>query len=108
MNHKNIFLAAAILNFVIAEAIIFGFFSTHGLNLGLFGAQAFLTHGGALAWADVLGSSFVFWGIAALEDRKHNIGKLWLYVLLNLCVGLCVALPLFWWARERRIEAARQ
>ena len=97
---RNIFLAAAVVNLVIALSIMFGFCATHGLNLGLFGAQAFLTHGGALAWADVLGASFVFWGIMQLDARGRGVKHLWIFMLVNLFIGLSVALPAYWFVRE--------
>jgi len=50
--------------------------------------------------ADLLISSFVFW--AFMFTRKDNGPQPWLFIALNLCIGLSCALPAYLFANERR------
>jgi hypothetical protein len=50
--------------------------------------------------ADLLISSLVFWVFLWHESRRAGVARSWLYVLVNLTIGLSCALPLFLWARE--------
>jgi len=48
--------------------------------------------------ADLLISSFVFW--AFMFQRKEAGPQPWLFIVLNLCIGLSCALPAYLFARE--------
>lgn len=51
--------------------------------------------------ADLLISSFVFWGWMFSEQGRNGGPRPWLYILLNLVIGLSCALPLYLWSRGR-------
>lgn len=51
--------------------------------------------------SDLLISSATFWVVLFTESRRSGVSRPWLYVLLNLVVGLSCALPYWLWARER-------
>ena len=44
--------------------------------------------------ADLLISSLVFWIFAFAETRRGALSRPWLYVAINLAIGLSCALPL--------------
>ena len=96
-----------VIGIVLSEAVLFLFFRQYGFDLAEFGRQGFASPGAALAWIDILLSSFVFWGFMAREARKYQIGYLWVFVAMNLLIGLCAALPAFLYVRQGRIEQDR-
>ena len=56
--------------------------------------------------ADLLITSLVFWVLLFPEARRSGVARPWVYVLVNLTIGLSCALPLFLWARERAAARA--
>ncbi|HWQ33756.1 MAG TPA: DUF2834 domain-containing protein [Blastocatellia bacterium] len=60
-----------------------------------------------LVMTDLLISSVVFWIWMFREGSRPGIGNRWIYVALTLAVGLCFALPLFLYVRERKLEASK-
>lgn len=53
--------------------------------------------------ADLLVSSLVFWVFLFREARHTGVARPWVYVAVNLLIGLSCALPLFLWARQRAL-----
>jgi ABC-type amino acid transport system permease subunit len=101
---RNIYAGAAIIGFLISISLIGLFAVEYGLNLGLFFQQLFNNYVSTLFALDLIVSSVVFWFFLFKEARKHQIKKAWFFVVLNLLIGLCFALPLFLYIREARIE----
>jgi hypothetical protein len=60
----------------------------------------------ALLGVDLVVSSLVFWVWVFHEARRLRLPHPWVFVLANLVVGLCFALPLFLYFRQRRLERA--
>jgi drug/metabolite transporter (DMT)-like permease len=54
-----------------------------------------------LAIFDLFASSFLFWAFMAKDAPQHGMRRLWIYVVLNLCVGLITAMGLYFYSRER-------
>jgi hypothetical protein len=53
---------------------------------------------------DLLVTSLVFWIYLFGEAKRVGIQQRWVFVALNLVIGLSCALPLFLWARERALS----
>ncbi len=53
--------------------------------------------------ADVLWSATVFMVFAVVEGRRAGVRPLWLAPLIVFVAGLCCALPLFLYLRERAL-----
>ncbi|HYY55771.1 MAG TPA: DUF2834 domain-containing protein [Pyrinomonadaceae bacterium] len=102
-----LYLIAAILGTVLPLSQVLPFFSAHGLDMPLFFRQLFQNDVSAFFGVDVIISSFVLWLFVFSEGRRRGMSNLWLYVVCNLTVGVCLALPLFLFFRERKINAAR-
>jgi Terpene cyclase DEP1 len=102
---KTIHLFLTVVGFAAAFAIIGGFTAQFGLDIPRFFQPALMLDAGGLGWADILLSSFTFWAFLAAESKRLGIKHVWLFVVLNLCVGLCPALPLFLYLREARLTA---
>ncbi len=55
---------------------------------------------------DVIVSSLALWLFVFSEGRRQRkMGKLWVYVICNLLVGVSLAFPLFLFFRERKLQA---
>lgn len=102
---KKVYLLLTDIGLIAPLVLVALFLREYGWNPALFWQQLWASHGSTLAMTDLVLSSVVFWIWMVREARRHKIGHLWLYVLLNLGVGLCLALPLFLFVRERKIEA---
>lgn len=102
---KPIYLLGAILGTVIPYTFLFQFLQQNGFDLSLFVQQAFANPVATLFVLDLFISSFVFWVYLFGEGRRLAMRHLWLYVLLNLLVGLSLALPLFLYFREDALAA---
>lgn len=53
---------------------------------------------------DVIVSSLALWLLVFSEGRRRGMRNLWLYVVCNLTVGVSLALPLFLFFRERKLN----
>lgn len=101
MNLKTTYLIMAILGAVIPLAFFVDFFAAQGIDLLSF-IQALFSNGAAGGFtADLLISSFVFW--AFMFSRKQG-PKPWLFIAMNLCIGLSLALPAYLWASTPATE----
>lgn len=94
------FLILMILGTVIPYSWFGPFLMEHGLNLSLFLEQMLANQiAGFFAW-DVILSSVVFLGWVAREAIRGHVRHWWIYPVMNLTVGLSLALPAFLYARE--------
>jgi len=98
MDLRITYLAMAILGTVVPAYFLVNYFLVEGLDLVLF-LQALYVNGAAGGLSsDLFISSFVFW---IYMFSKKNGPKPWLFIVLNLFVGLSLALPLYLWVNEK-------
>ena len=102
MSKRAIYLVLAIVGAVIPWFFFYGFFQAEGLG-GDFVGSLFVNGAAGGFSADVLISSVVFWIFLFPEARRAGVPRPWIFVVLNLLIGLSCALPLFLWARAGRI-----
>lgn len=104
MNRATLYLVLALLGLALQVAIFAVFLGEHGLDLGELGEQAVDTTIAVLALTDLLltGTVVLLWMPA--EAKRVGIDRWWLFGLAA-AGGVCFALPLFLWARERKLEA---
>ncbi len=98
-----IYLVLCILGFVLPYSQLIPFFAENGLNLSLFWSQLFANRISSDFAFDLLISSVVFWIFVYREGRRLSLKSLWVYILLNLIIGLSFALPLFLWVRSNHL-----
>ena len=101
---KTIYLIGAIVGTVLPYYFLIQFLLQYGFDLPLFVAQLFANPIATMFAVDLFISSFVFWVFLYAEGRRLAMGSLWVYVVLNLAVGLSLALPLFLYFREGVME----
>lgn len=102
---KIAYLLAAILGTVVPYAFFGNFMLEHDANLNEFVRQLFANSPASGFTADLLITSTVFWLWSFQESRRMGMRNWWIYVLLNLTVGLSCALPLFLFFRQPRVES---
>ena len=101
---KTIYLLGAIAGTVLPYYFLIQFLLQYGFDLPLFVQQMFANPIATMFTVDLFISSFVFWVFLYAEGRRLEMGNLWVYVVLNLSVGLSLALPLFLYFREGAME----
>ncbi len=94
---KSLYLVLAIAGAIIPYLFFIDHFSTTGFGLGDFIGGWFANSAAGGATADLLISSLVFW--TYLIARKAS--NLWIYVLINVTIGLSCALPLYLYMSQR-------
>jgi Terpene cyclase DEP1 len=76
----------------------------HGMNLSLFVRELFANRISAFFGMDVLVSAVVLVVFMRGESARLSIRRRWLPVLAVLLVGVSLALPLFLYMRESRLD----
>ena len=103
---RAFYLIAAVLGFILPYIFFIQFLAENGLNLALFVQQMFASPIAGFFSMDVIISSIVFWAFLFSEGRRLAMQRLWIYVLLNLLMGVSFALPVFLYVREGKIQQA--
>jgi hypothetical protein len=76
----------------------------HGMNLPLFVRELFANRISAFFGIDVLVSAVVLLVFMRVESTRVQIHKRWLPTVAMLFVGVSLALPMFLYMREIRLE----
>ena len=100
---KNLYLVLAIVGAVVPYLFFFQFFGQAGIDLPAFVGALFVNGAAGGFTADLLITSLVFW--IYIFSRKEGPAP-WLFVVLNLTIGLSCALPAYLYASMRASEAA--
>ena len=98
------YLGMAAVGTVLPYVFFIDYFQTHGAALGGFVASLFANGAAGGFSADLLVSSCVFWAFVWQDHQRAGVRRPWLYVLLNLSIGLSCALPLYLFSRGRPAE----
>lgn len=98
---KKLYLVLAVVGAIVPYIFFFQFFQTEGLGLAAF-VEALFVNGAAGGFsADLLFSSFVFWLFMFTQQKRSKGPTPYLFILLNLAIGLSCALPAYLYAREK-------
>ena len=76
----------------------------HGMNLPLFVRELFVNRISAFFGMDVLVSAVVLVVFMRVESGRIQIHQRWLPIVAMLLVGVSLALPMFLYMREIRLE----
>jgi hypothetical protein len=104
---RQFYLVVAVIGAIVPYYFLGSFLVEYGFDMPLFFQQAWATPSSRMWVADLVISSVAFWGFLFTEGPRRGISHLWVYVVLNLLIGLSLALPLFLYVREGRLERAR-
>lgn len=104
MKLKTVYLLMAIMGAIVPYVFFGSFVMAEGLDVLLF-IQGVFANGAASGFAaDLFISSFVFW--AFMFSRQRTGPKPWIFIVINLTVGLSCALPAYLWASEPNLANA--
>lgn len=99
---KTTYLLLAIAGAILPYVFFIDFFVAEGMALPTFLSALFVNGAAGGATADLLVSSAVFWVYLLASGAQRT----WLYILVNLAIGLSCALPL--WLFMREVDKERQ
>jgi hypothetical protein len=102
---RGLYLVLAVVGAIAPIVLGAVFVSRHGLDAGEAGRQILASPTATLAFIDLSVASFAFWAWLASEGPRVGLRR-WPFVVANLLVGLCFALPLFLYLRSGRLERA--
>ena len=97
---KNLYLIAAVVGALVPYAFFFNFIQLSGINISEFAAALFVNGAAGGFSADLLISSFVFWGFMFQQQQKGGASP-WIFIALNLLIGLSCALPAYLYVRAK-------
>ncbi|MCJ8311336.1 MAG: DUF2834 domain-containing protein [Saccharospirillaceae bacterium] len=100
---KNVYLAGAIIGTIIPYIFFFQFIQLEGLNIPLFMSSLFANGAAGGFSIDLLITSFVFW-VYMFNKTKDGQPKPYVFIILNLTIGLSCALPAYFYWIEKNKE----
>ncbi len=98
---KKIYLLLSIVGAIVPYLFFFQFIQVEGLNIPAFISAVFVNGAAGGFSADLLLTSFVFWLFMFQQVKESNGPKPYLFIVLNLVIGLSCALPAYLFAREK-------
>ncbi|MGF1541251.1 MAG: DUF2834 domain-containing protein [Pleurocapsa sp.] len=99
-----IYFCLSLLGLVIPYSKFIAFIADNGLNLALFWQQLFINQISSFFALDLLISVVAFWIFVVTEGTRLQMKFLWIYLVLDLIIGLSFALPLFLGMRSRHLK----
>jgi hypothetical protein len=104
MKPKAIYLALCLIGALLPYWQFLPWVVEHGMNLPLFVRELFVNRISAFFGMDVIVSAVVLVVFMRVETARLSIRRRWLPVLAVLLVGVSLALPMFLYMREARLE----
>ena len=98
---KKLYLFLAVIGAIVPYFFFFQFFQAEGINVFVFVSALFVNGAAGGFTMDVLLSSFIFWLFMFKQVKESNGPKPYLFIVLNLAIGLSCALPAYLYAKEK-------
>jgi len=98
---KKIYLVLAIAGAILPYVFFLQFFQNEGINLPAFVSALFVNGAAGGFSADLLFTSIVFWLFMFTQQKREKGPVPYLFIILNLTIGLSCALPAYLYAREK-------
>ena len=96
---KKVYLILAILGAIVPYIFFTQFMQTNGFDLAGFMTGMFANGAAGGISADLLFTSFVFWLYMFVQSKSGQGPAPWLFIILNLTIGLSCAFPAYLYAR---------
>ena len=107
MKLKTIYLMLCALGIILPYWQFIPWVAANGLHIPLLVRELFANRVSAFFGVDVLISSVVLLVFMRAEGTRLGIRRRWLPVLALITVGVSLALPLFLYMRETRLESGK-
>ena len=101
---QSIYLVLSLLGLVIPYSKFIEFITANGFNLSLFWQQLFANQISSFFALDLIISAVVFWVFLFKEGTRLQMKFLWVYLALDLAIGLSFSLPVFLLMRHRQLN----
>ncbi len=98
---KKLYLSLAVVGAIVPYVFFLQFFAAEGVNVARFISALFVNGAAGGFSADLFLAPFIFWLFMFQEIKNSNGPKPYVFIVLNLLVGLCCALPAYLYAREK-------
>lgn len=98
---KNLYLALAVLGWIIPYIFVGIFISNNWVNFSLFFQEVFANPAASMFAIDLIFSIVVFLLFVFIKAKEYNIKKPWIFILICMCIWLSCALPLFLYFKEK-------
>ncbi len=99
---KKLYLLLAIIGAVVPYLFFFQFIQAEEVNITAFISALFINGAAAGFSADLLMTSFIFWLFMFQQVKQSNRPKPYIFIILNLAIGLSCALPAYLYACEKQ------
>jgi len=97
---KKLYLFLAVVGAIVPYIFFFQFMQAEGLNIPAFISALFVNGAAGGISADLFLASFIFWIFMFQQVKESNGPKPYRFIVLNLAIGLCCALPAYLYVRE--------
>ena len=97
---KKAYLILAILGAIVPYIFFSQFIQANGFDIPAFMMGLFANGAAGGFSADLLLTSFIFWLYMFVESKSRKGPAPWLFIILNLTIGLSCAFPAYLYARE--------
>ena len=97
---KKLYLSLAVIGAIVPYFFFYQFIRAEGVSIPAFISALFVNGAAAGFSADLLLASFIFWIFMFQQVKESGGPKPHLFIVLNLTIGLCCALPAYLFARE--------
>ena len=105
MRLRHLYLALCVIGLLLPYSQFVPWLLQNGLDLPLFCRQLFANQISGFFALDVIVATLALWVLVFTEGRRHGSRYFWLPVIASLLVGVSLALPLYLYLRQLRIDA---
>ena len=105
MRLRHVYLALCVLGLILPYSQFIPWLLQNGLDLPLLCRQLFANQISGFFGLDVIVATLALWVLVFTEGQRHGSRYLWLPVIASLLVGVSLALPLYLYLRQLRIDA---
>ena len=105
-NRERYLLLMTVVGFVVPNAMVAAFIVDNGVDPGQYFGDWYGTLPAAQLALDLGTAFWAFVPWAAWEARRTGQKNWWYTIPASLLVGVCFAIPLYLWQRERTLAAA--
>jgi hypothetical protein len=99
----QLLLVLAVAGFVVPNVMVGVFIADHGVDLGLYLESWFDTLPSSQLVVDLVIVFLAFTAWAAWDGPRSGVDRWWVVVPASMLVGVCFAVPLYLFMRERAI-----
>jgi hypothetical protein len=100
---EKLLLGLAVAGFVIPNVMVAAFIADHGLDLGLYFENWFDTLPSTQLVVDLVIAFLALVAWASWDGPRSGVDHWWVVIPASLLVGVCFALPLYLYMRERAL-----